>query len=106
MRRSFRSLVATSSPWTAALLLIVLAAWTASAYSAQEPPAPWREDALFRRLAAELDGVRAIDNHTHLRQRSAFNPDLDRMAPLLVRSTNPWLPAVIEKRFGVAFPFG
>ena len=32
----------------------------------------WRDDALFKRLATELDGVRAIDNHTHLRQRDFF----------------------------------
>ena len=25
---------------------------------------PWREDAVFKRLAAELDAVRAIDHHT------------------------------------------
>src|SRR5262245_15417038 len=85
------------------LLVFALVAWTASILPAQEPPAPWREDAQFKRLAAALDGVRAIDNHTHLRQADAFNPDLDRLAPLLLRSTNPALPAIIQKRFGVVF---
>src|SRR5262245_51256769 len=85
------------------LLVFALVAWTASILPAQEPPAPWREDAQFKRLAAALDGVRAIDNHSHLRQADAFNPDLDRLAPLLLRSTNPALPAIIQKRFGVAF---
>ena len=60
------------------------------------------DDALFRRLATELDAVPAIDNHTHLRGRNIVNPDFDAFSPVLLRSTNPWLPAVLKARFGVA----
>jgi predicted TIM-barrel fold metal-dependent hydrolase len=68
---------------------------------AQEPSAPWRNDPLFQRLAAALDRVLAIDTHTHLLQPGGFNPALATVGPLLIRSTNPWLPAVIRERFGV-----
>jgi hypothetical protein len=34
--------------------------------AAQEPPTSWRNDPLFQRLAAALDPVPAIDNHTQL----------------------------------------
>jgi hypothetical protein len=84
------------------LVLAVSLSWTAPLASAQEPPAPWREDALFKRLATELDAVPAIDNHTHLRGRNVFNPDFDAFSPVLLRSTNPWLPSVLKARFGVA----
>lgn len=67
----------------------------------QEPAAPWREDPLFRRLATTLDQVPAIDVHTHLLQPGNFNPELATKSPLLNRSTNPWLPAVLRERFGV-----
>jgi predicted TIM-barrel fold metal-dependent hydrolase len=70
---------------------------------AQEPPAPWRDDALFKRLAARLDAVPAIDNHTHLGGQGSFNPQLDEFMPLLLRSTNPWLPSILKARFGVTF---
>ena len=85
-------------------IAIVALGWIAAIPSfAQEPPAPWRDDALFKRLAAKLDAVPAIDNHTHLGGRTVFDPDLDRFSPLLLRSTNPWLPSILKSRFGVTF---
>lgn len=69
--------------------------------SAQEPVAPWRSDPVFKRLAAELDRVPAIDMHTHLIQPGEFDPALGEMGPLMIRSSHPWLPSTISKRFGV-----
>lgn len=66
----------------------------------QEPLTPWREDPVFRRLAAALDKVQAIDMHTHLLSRREFDPS-GRRAPLLNRSSHPWLPSTIQKRFGI-----
>ena len=45
----------------------------------------------------------AIDNHTHLGGRGSLNPELDQFVPLLLRSTNPWLPSILKSRFGVTF---
>lgn len=67
----------------------------------QEPPAPWRSDPLFQRLAAALDPVPAIDGHTHLLWPGKFDPELARKGPLILRSTNPWLPSIVKARFGV-----
>lgn len=66
----------------------------------QESPTPWRDDPLFRRLAAALDKVQAIDMHTHLLARGEFDPS-GRRAPLLNSSSHPWLPTTIQKRFGI-----
>ena len=92
--------------WCSAFALIVSCAGMIAASGAQEPPAPWREEALFKRLAAKLDAVPAIDNHTHLRGDVPFDPDLDQFVPLLLRSTNPWLPSVLKERFGVTLTPG
>lgn len=69
--------------------------------SAQEPVTPWRSDPVFQRLSAALDRVPAIDMHTHLVQPGEFNPALGNVGPLMIRSSHPWLPSVIRKRFGV-----
>ncbi len=69
--------------------------------AAQEPPTPWRNDPLFQRLAAALDPVPAIDNHTHLLRPGKFDPALAAQGPLLLRATNPWLPSILEARFGI-----
>jgi predicted TIM-barrel fold metal-dependent hydrolase len=69
--------------------------------SAQEPVTPWRSDPLFQRLSAALDRVPAIDMHTHLIQPGEFNPSLGDVGPLMIRSSHPWLPSAIRKRFGV-----
>lgn len=69
--------------------------------AAQEPPTPWRHDALFQRLAAALDPVPAIDTHTHLLQPGKFNPALATRAPLMNRSTHPWFPSILKARFGI-----
>jgi outer membrane protein OmpA-like peptidoglycan-associated protein len=74
-----------SHPSTVFVLLAWLAWLTSTPSAAQEPPALWRADALFKRLATELDTVRAIDNHTHLRGRDAFNPELARERAPAVR---------------------
>lgn len=82
---------------------VMLASTLTTSSFAQEPLTPWREDALFKRLAATLDAVPAIDNHTHLGGQTAFNPELDQYVPLMLRSTNPWVPSILKSRFGVTF---
>jgi uncharacterized protein len=70
---------------------------------AQELPTPWRNEPLFRRLAAALDPVPAIDTHTHLLglRDLKFDPAAVAQGPLLLRSTHPWLLSIVEARFGV-----
>jgi len=46
--------------------LLALTSLLSALPAAQEPLTPWRDDPLFQRLAAALDPVLAIDNHTHL----------------------------------------
>ena len=70
--------------------------------AAQEPLTPWRDDPLFQRLAAALDPVLAIDNHTHLLRPGKFDPALAAQVPLMLRSTHPWLPAILKARFGIS----
>src|SRR5687768_16161258 len=70
------------------------------------PRAPWREDRLFRQIAARLDGVRAIDNHTHLLEPGNFTPELDAVMPLGLRSTTPGVGRVLAARFGVSHDRG
>ena len=69
--------------------------------SAQELVTPWRNDPIFQRLSAVLDRVPAIDMHAHLNSSGDFNPKLGDVGPLMIRSSHPWLPSVIRKRFGV-----
>jgi uncharacterized protein len=69
--------------------------------SAQEPVAPWRNDPVFQRISAALERVPAIDIHTHLLQPGEFDPSLGKVGPLMIRSSHPWLPSAIRKRFGV-----
>jgi predicted TIM-barrel fold metal-dependent hydrolase len=69
--------------------------------AAQEPPTPWRDDPVFQRLAAALDQVPAIDTHTHLLRPGKFDPALADKAPLMLRSTHPWLPSMLKARFGI-----
>jgi predicted TIM-barrel fold metal-dependent hydrolase len=81
--------------------LLVLAGLVSCVAAAQAPPTPWRNDPLFQRLAAALDPVLAIDNHTHLLRPGKFDPALATRAPLLNRATHPWLPSTIAARFGI-----
>ncbi len=83
--------------------LLTLAGLLSGVAAAQEMLAPWRNDPLFQRLAAALDPVPAIDTHTHLLGLGAmkFDPAEAARGPLLLRSTHPWLPAIIKARFGV-----
>ena len=69
--------------------------------AAQELPTPWRNDPLFQRLAAALDAVSAIDNHTHLLQAGKFDPSLAAATPVLLRSTHPWFLSTVKARFGI-----
>ena len=69
--------------------------------AAQEPLTPWRDDPLFQRLAAALDPVLAIDNHTHLLRPGKFDPALAAQVPLMLRSTHPWFPSILKARFGI-----
>jgi hypothetical protein len=61
----------------------------------------WHEDPEFRAIAARLDVVPAIDNHTHLLDRVQFEPAIDPFQPLLLRSTWPPYLDVLRERFGV-----
>lgn len=63
--------------------------------------APWRNDPIFQRLATVLDKVPAIDMHSHLLRPGEFDPTIGKVGPLMLRSSHPWLPSVIRKRFGV-----
>ncbi len=81
--------------------LLVVISLLSSPAAAQEPPTPWRDDPLFQRLAAALDPVLAIDTHTHLLGPGKFDPALAAKTPLMLRSTQPWLPSVVKARFGV-----
>jgi hypothetical protein len=66
-----------------------------------EPARWWRQDPLFRQIAARLDPVPAIDNHTHLFWSEQFNPTLDSMMPLGLRSSHPGILSVLVERYGV-----
>jgi predicted TIM-barrel fold metal-dependent hydrolase len=81
--------------------LLVLTTLLSGLVVAQEPPTPWRDDALFQRLSAALDPVLAIDTHTHLLGSGKFDPARAAQAPLMNRATHPWFPSVIKARFGV-----
>ena len=61
-----------------------------------------RRDPVYQRLKATLDRVKAIDMHAHLFEKRAFDPNLADVGPLMIRSTNPFLPAVVRERFGVS----
>lgn len=63
---------------------------------------PWRDDALFRRISERLDGVQAIDNHTHLLQKGTVDPAMDAMMPLGLRSTSPAMVEALHDRFAIA----
>jgi predicted TIM-barrel fold metal-dependent hydrolase len=79
------------------LLLIT----TLAAAGAAPETRPWRADPLFRQIQARLDTVRAIDNHTHLLAKGQFNPKLDAMLPLGMRSTHAQYAEAMRTRFGV-----
>jgi predicted TIM-barrel fold metal-dependent hydrolase len=83
-------------------LILLVAAGDASVfvYGAGEIQ-PWRLEARYQRIAAVLDEVWSIDHHTHLLNRSAFNPRLDTQMPLLLRSYNPEYAAVLKERLGL-----
>ena len=71
--------------------------------AAPEPSiAPWRQDPLFKQIAARLETVRAIDNHTHLLDPGAFEPEMDGRLPLGQRSTAPGTRRALAARFGVS----
>jgi predicted TIM-barrel fold metal-dependent hydrolase len=87
------------------LSLIALAALSAATPAASSPQW-WTQDALFQQIAARLDGVRAIDNHTHLLDPGDFNPQMDSRLPLGQRSTNPAMARALTARFGVSLDGG
>jgi len=70
-----------------------------AALPAAEPPR--RPDPLYREIASRLDGVSAIDVHTHLLEPPAFDPSLDPLMPLGLRSTNPRYSAALTEAFGM-----
>lgn len=69
----------------------VLAASLCTAGLARAVPAaegpPGRQDPLFQQIDRRLAEVRAIDNHTHLLWAEQFNPEIDPMQPLGLKST-------------------
>jgi hypothetical protein len=79
------------------LVIIAFAAATASAQTK-----PWRADPVFQQIAGRLNTVRAIDNHTHLLEAGAFDPKMDAMMPLGLRSTRPEYAVAMRERFGIA----
>lgn len=79
--------------------LLVLALATAAPAAATQP---WRADPLFQQIAARLASVRAIDNHTHLIAPGTFDPAMDAVMPLGLRSTRPEYLAAMNERLGVA----
>ena len=54
-------------------------------------PAPWLDDPLFKAIAARLDSVQAIDNHTHLLRKGNFNSSL-------LQSPGQWMWTPIYER--------
>ena len=62
---------------------------------------PWRNDPLFQRIAAALAPTKAIDGHTHLVERVAFLPELDKEVPVLLRTGSPGNVSVLKSRFGI-----
>jgi predicted TIM-barrel fold metal-dependent hydrolase len=82
--------------------LLALTSLLSALPAAQEPLTPWRDDPLFQRLAAALDPVLAIDNHTHLLRPGKFDPALAAQVPLMLRSTHPWLSSILKARFGIS----
>ena len=80
-----------------ATVLLTLLATTAPA----EATRPWRDDPGFRRIAARLDGVAAIDNHTHLLEKGPYDPAMDAMMPLGLRGTSPAIVESMRERFAI-----
>lgn len=63
----------------------------------------WREDPIVKRIAARLDAVRAVDNHTHLLEPRSFDPAADAVMPLMLRSTRAEHLTAMRERFGITF---
>ena len=58
--------------------------------------------ALESRIAATLDAVAAIDNHTHLLEAAPpYDPALETQMPILLRTTRPETLAAMKSRYGV-----
>jgi predicted TIM-barrel fold metal-dependent hydrolase len=62
---------------------------------------PWHQDPLFQEIDRRLADVPAIDNHTHLLSPEQFNPEVDAMLPLGLRSTSAGMAAVLAERYGL-----
>ena len=73
--------------------MIGLSAAGSTCLSASEPrrPSPWMEDPLFKTIAAQLDSVQAIDNHSHLMRKGNFNPSI-------LQSPGQWMWTPIYER--------
>jgi len=58
------------------LAIIGLSGIGSNGLMASEPQrqSPWLKDPLFKTIAARLDGVQAIDNHSHLLRKGKFDP--------------------------------
>ncbi len=86
---------------TAAPILLILALADAGAETNLRP---WHANPVFRQIAARLDRVRAIDNHTHLLGKGEFDPKMDSMTPLGLRSSQ--YTEALRDRFGVTVERG
>lgn len=62
---------------------------------------PWRNDPRFQRIATALADTKALDNHTHLLDRTTLLTELDAEVPVLLRMGNPGNVSVLKSRFGI-----
>lgn len=86
----------------ACVALAHMAGWQVAVVNAQTvETTAWRADPVFRTISTRLDAVGAIDNHTHLLESQPYDPAMDEMMPLGLRSTyTPYVEA-LRDRLGV-----
>ena len=83
----------------AGIAIAHITVWHVALVNAQT--AAWRTDPVFRAISTQLDTVRAIDNHTHLLDSQPYDPAMDAVMPLGLRSTyTPYVDALSD-RLGV-----
>jgi hypothetical protein len=62
-------------------------------------PSPWLEDPLFKAIAARLDSIQAIDNHSHLLRQGKFDPSTWQAPRFWMRT--PIYERALTEAFGV-----
>jgi hypothetical protein len=88
----------------AAVSIVLLLALAAAGADANLRP--WRANPVFQQIAARLDRVRAIDNHTHLLAKGQFDPRMDSRAPVGQRSSQSKYAEALRDRFEVTVERG